>query len=253
MSQMSRKLFTLAIACIGFTACASNDSSREITGAVPSALSSRVKSVRAIGISGRATNAPVVNGSFKLRLPSERSVLVFVDGNNKAIANLRFAGASHGAGSAGRIVIPSSDAMAGSISLGEISIKGKIASSANNVLSKLDGDADGSDDFSDGDDDNDGVDDCKDDDGDGDGAPDADEDLDTDDDGECDSVDSDDDNDGKDDSVDADDDNDGRPDAGDTDTDGDGLCNGSDSDDDNDGKDDDNDSDDSDGYTGGVE
>jgi hypothetical protein len=238
MNHLSRTLFSvsiIAVASASFADCTSTDtSSRDVTGTIPAALTARVKVVRAIGVSGHSVNAPVVNGSFAITLPAERTVLVFVDSNNAAIANLRFA---RGAGGAMQSIIPGS-AAADTIKLGEISIQGIDATSTENILTKIDCDDDGTDDFSDSDDDNDGIDDNADDDADGDGTIDKGEDLDSDDDGDCDSVDADDDNDGVQDTEDADDNNDGEVDTAEPDSDSDGVCNDDDADDDNDGIDD---------------
>jgi hypothetical protein len=237
MNHLRRILLTIATISLAasFAACASKDSnSRDLTGSIASTLTGRVKSIRATGVSGRSVNSPVINGSFGLTLPSERAVVVFVDSNNKAIANLRFA---RGAGGAAQNIIPAG-AAAGTLSLGEISIQGTNASSTSNILTQLDCDDDGIDDFSDSDDDNDGIDDNADGDADGDGAIDRAQDLDGDDDGDCDYVDTDDDNDGLDDTDDADDNNDGEVDSAEPDSDDDGVDDRDDVDDDNDGVDD---------------
>jgi hypothetical protein len=235
MSKMNHKFLVAALSLSGFVACTSSSSDRTVTGTIPSALTAKVKTVRAVTTDGKAVNASVTGGSFSLSLPVARTVLVFVDGNNKVIANLRFA---RGAGGPLQTTLPAG-AAGDSIALGSISIVGKTASAEQNPLDEIDCDGDGETDLADSDDDNDGTDDSADKDDDGDGKDDCDEDLDSDDDGDTDMVDADDDDDGVSDEADADDDGDGKSDADEPDSDQDGVCDSEDADSGSDGESDD--------------
>ena len=241
MSKKSPKLLFAALTLTGFVACTdSGAGERTVTGTIPAALTSLVKTVRAVTVNGLAINAQVVSGKFQLAVPVARTVLVFVDGNNNVIANLRFAGSG---GGALQTTIPAG-AAGDTLSLGAISIAGKTAASEVNPLSEIDCDDDGTADLDDADDDNDGTADASDSDDDGNSTADSAEDLDTDDDGDCDMADADDDNDGVADSSDSDDDGDGTEDASEHDGDHDGVDDSADADDDNDGAADADDSDD---------
>ncbi len=241
MTKKFPKLLFAALTLTGFVACTdSGTGERTVTGTIPAALTGQVKSVRAVTVNGLAINAQVVGGTFQLALPVARTVLVFVDGNNNVIANLRFAGSS---GGALQTAIPAG-AAGDTLALGSIAIVGKTASSEVNPLSDIDSDADGSADLDDADDDNDGTADASDSDDDGNSTADSDEDLDGDDDGDCDMADDDDDNDGTADAADSDDDGNGIEDSSEHDGDHDGVEDSADADDDNDGAADADDSDD---------
>ena len=241
MTKNFSKLLFAALTLTGFVACTdSGAGERTVTGTIPSALTSQVKIVRAVTVQGLAINAQVVGGTFKLAVPVARTVVVFVDGNNNVIANLRFAGSGSGTL---QTTIPAGSA-GDTLTLGSIAIAGKTASSEVNPLSAIDSDDDGTPDLDDADDDNDGTSDESDTDDDGNNTADSSEDLDTDDDGDCDMADADDDNDGTVDSSDSDDDNDGIDDSSEHDGDHDGIDDAADVDDDNDGADDSADSDD---------
>ncbi len=242
MTKKFAKLLFAALTLTGFVACTdSGTGERTVTGTIPAALTSQVKTVRAVTVHGLAINAQVVSGKFQLAVPVERTVLVFVDGNNNVIANLRFAGSN---GSL-QTTIPAGSA-GDTLTLGSIAIAGKTASSEVNPLSAIDCDDDGTSDLDDADDDNDGISDESDSDDDGNSTADSSEDLDTDDDGDCDMADDDDDNDGVGDSSDSDDDGDGIEDSSEDDCDNDGVDDSADADDDNDGAADADDSDDDD-------
>ena len=216
---------------------------RTTKGTVPMAAATKVKQVKAVTKLGKSTVAPVTNGAFSLELPQDKFVIVFIGTDGKPVASVEYptqAGKPISYVSAGAFM---SDAV---FDFGVINIDftTHIAIATTNIYTFIDGDGDGTPDFSDDDDDGDGTLDASDNDDDDDGIDDSQDDLDADGDGICDIADPDDDGDGVVDALDTDDDGDGVDDEVDQDADGDGIADDQDTDDDNDGTDDGADTDD---------